>query len=275
MKAVVFTDLDGTLLDAATYSFDAAREGLQALRERGIPLIICSSKTRAEIEYFRDLLGNDSPFISENGGGIFIPKGHAEFDLSSLKIEIAEEDAYHVIRLGAEYQALIQGIHILRERGFNVRGFGDMTVYEVVRLTGLTPELAEMAKKREFDEPFLFEGGPEEEDALQRAATSLGFRLTRGRFLHLMGDSDKGRAVSMLIDMLARRFGKLHTIAVGDAPNDLAMLRSVDYPVIIKRPDGSYDPGVQLSNLIRADGIGPAGWNWAILTLIGQSGPSI
>jgi mannosyl-3-phosphoglycerate phosphatase len=53
---LIFTDLDGTLLEQATYSFEAALPALQALRERNIPLIICTSKTRAEIEWFRSKL---------------------------------------------------------------------------------------------------------------------------------------------------------------------------------------------------------------------------
>ena len=55
---VVFTDLDGTLLDKKTYSFEAAREALTELRARNIPLIVVSSKTRAEIEPIRLELRN-------------------------------------------------------------------------------------------------------------------------------------------------------------------------------------------------------------------------
>ncbi|MCG7852909.1 MAG: HAD hydrolase family protein, partial [Methanosarcinaceae archaeon] len=50
MKYVVFTDLDGTLIDHDTYSYKAARPALAALKKQGIPLIFCTSKTRAEIE---------------------------------------------------------------------------------------------------------------------------------------------------------------------------------------------------------------------------------
>src|SRR2546423_300740 len=70
---VVFTDLDGTLLDAETYRYDAARQGLDRLREHAIPLIICTSKTRAEVEPLRNELGNTDPFIVENGGALYVP----------------------------------------------------------------------------------------------------------------------------------------------------------------------------------------------------------
>lgn len=56
-KIIIFTDLDGTLLDVV-YSYHAANEALHSIREQDIPLVICSSKTRAEIEFFDiDLFG--------------------------------------------------------------------------------------------------------------------------------------------------------------------------------------------------------------------------
>ena len=65
---VVFTDLDGTLLEHSTYSFAEAEEALDLLRSQDIPLVICTSKTRSEVEFWRRLLGNEHPFIVENGG---------------------------------------------------------------------------------------------------------------------------------------------------------------------------------------------------------------
>ena len=67
-ETVIFTDLDGTLLDADTFSFDPAEPALRLIRARSIPLILSSSKTRAEIEVYRKRLDNSHPFISENGG---------------------------------------------------------------------------------------------------------------------------------------------------------------------------------------------------------------
>jgi mannosyl-3-phosphoglycerate phosphatase len=50
-KLVIFTDLDGTLLDRNTYSFEPALPALHLIRQKDIPLILTSSKTRAEIEF--------------------------------------------------------------------------------------------------------------------------------------------------------------------------------------------------------------------------------
>jgi len=130
-QPVIFTDLDGTLLDHETYSFSAAVPALEILNEKGIPLVFCSSKTRAEIEYWRDKLGNRHPFISENGGGIFIPLSYlAEDDVRAAvpKAKIVHE--YHVLVLGTTYRVLRGALRDLRVSGFDIKGFGDMSAPE-------------------------------------------------------------------------------------------------------------------------------------------------
>ena len=73
---VVFTDLDGTLLDHHSYSWAAAEEALKELERRRVPLVLVTSKTRAEVEALQRKLGSVQPFVTENGGGIFIPHGY-------------------------------------------------------------------------------------------------------------------------------------------------------------------------------------------------------
>lgn len=263
-KPIVFTDLDGTLLDAETYSFEPALPALTLLKEKNIPLIICSSKTKKEIEYYRDKLENYDPFISENGGGIFIPTEYFKSQISDFKFE--ENGDYHVIRLGARYADLREAIKELRNEGFNLRGFGDMTAEELANIANMSIHEARMAKERDFDEPFILEGNQEELQKLFTAINSKGFNYTQGRFFHILGNSDKGKAVSIMIDMFKKKFGNVFTVAIGNSPNDVPMLERVEYPVIVKRPDGSYE-SINIPWLIRADGIGPVGWKEAILYL--------
>ena len=79
MQKIIFTDLDGTLLDHNTYSFKKAFPALRIIKKKKIPLIICTSKTKGEIEHYRKKLKNNHPFVSENGGAIFIPKDYFDF----------------------------------------------------------------------------------------------------------------------------------------------------------------------------------------------------
>lgn len=47
------------------------------------------------------------------------------------------------------------------------------------------------------------------------------------------------------------------------------MLAAVDVPIPVRRPDGTFAKGIRLPRLRRADGIGPKGWNRAVLALLG------
>lgn len=265
---IIFTDLDGTLLDAKTYSFEPALPSLRLIKEKGIPLIICSSKTRKEIEYYRKRLDNHHPFISENGGGIFIPKGYSGFKIEDLGVKTEETPYYHVVRLGARYHDLREAIKELRKEGFDVKGFGDMTAEELANIANMNIDEARMAMEREFDEPFIYKGDDAELKRLFESIKTKGFSYTQGRFFHILGNSDKGKAVSILTDLYEKKFLEITTIAIGDSPNDLPMLKRVDYPVIVQKPDGSYDQGINIPNLIRAGGIGPEGWNKAIRSIL-------
>jgi mannosyl-3-phosphoglycerate phosphatase len=267
-KIVVFTDLDGTLLDTRAYTFDDAIPALQVLREKGIPLILCSSKTKTEIEQYRERLGNDHPFISENGGGIFIPEGYFNLNSIDFPYDVQRRNGYSKIGLGAGYEDLRAVIVQLRREGFDVEGFGDMTDERVAEVTGLSLKEASMAKIRDSDEPFLFHGDEKNLPSLLHSIINKGYKYTQGHFLHVLGDNDKGKAMSILIDLYREKIGELVSIAVGDSPNDTPMLGMADFPILVRKPDGSYDSRMDTGNIIRAEGIGPHGWNKAVLKVL-------
>ncbi len=267
-KLVIFTDLDGTLLDYSAYSFEPALQGLKLIREKNIPLVFCSSKTKKEIEYYRGKIKNNHPFITENGGGIFIPKGYFDSGLEKLEFKITDEDDYLVIRLGAKYADLRKTIKELVKEGFDVKGFGDMTPKELADLTNMSEKEAEMAKVRDFDEPFIYKGPSHKLPKLLESINKKGFKFTQGKFYHILGSSNKGMAVSLLIKLYKIKYGEISTIAIGDSPNDIPMLQMVDHPVVVQKFDGSYDSRINVPNLLKADGIGPVGWNQTINQLI-------
>jgi mannosyl-3-phosphoglycerate phosphatase len=264
---IIFTDLDGTLLDD-TYSFNDALPALSLMKRHNVPLVICSSKTRAEIELYRKRLNNHHPFVSENGGGIFIPRGHfgSKFIIDSN--QLTTDSKYDIIRLGTEYVQLLESLKAIREEGFAVKGFGDMSVEEVSQAMGLTNEEAKMAKQRDFDEPFFYSGREEEIGALLNATKKRGLNITRGRIYHLLGQSDKGKAVNILTDLYRRKYGAVVTIGLGDSPNDVPMLGGVDMPIVVQNKDGVYDDSIMSLKPIKARGIGPLGWNNAMLSLL-------
>jgi mannosyl-3-phosphoglycerate phosphatase len=264
---IIFTDLDATLLDHVTYSSAPAEEALEAIKVARIPLIFCSSKTRAEIEVWRERLDNHDPFIAENGGAIFFPAG------SPLPASAKAKGDYFVVELGMPHGQLAVLYFKLKSLfGTKIRGFSEMDLREVIERTGLPQADAARARQREYTEPFIFAGNEHDQHRLEHAAEDLGLRLTYGgRFYHLLADNDKGKAVSIVAEAYRKQCPSLQTIALGDSANDLPMLKAVNIPVLIQKPGGIYDPKIVLhSGVRRAPGVGPVGWNQAVLELIGR-----
>jgi len=174
---IFFTDLDGTLLDEKTYTFETALPALAALRADEIPLVLCSSKTCSEMKEWRALLGLSSPFIYENGGAIWIPAGCFE-----------PMDRERVISLGARREVLVGALsEMARETGTRLKGFSSMSPDEVAERTGLDLKRARLALERDHDEPFLLMDA-DALDELGHAARKRGLRVSRGgRFFHLTG----------------------------------------------------------------------------------------
>ncbi len=261
-RLVIVTDLDGTLLHPRTYSAAEARPALALVKQRGIPLVFCSSKTRAEIEVYRKRLDNVHPFVSENGGGIHVPAGYFPFRASD-----DERDGYHVISLGSCYEEVRRRLVAIRDRlGIAVRGFGDMSGQEVAALTGLTLEEASLAKQRDFGEPFVFPDHPD--DGFLREIEREGLRWTQGELFHITGDHDKGKAVDILRTLFERKDGSVTIVGIGDSLNDLPLLLAADRPVLVRKETGRYDERIDIPGLVRTDGIGPVGWNEVVQELL-------
>ena len=260
-KLVIFTDLDGTLLDLKTYSYDKALPSIEHLRQKGIPIVFCSHKTRAEQEEYRQKLGINDPFIVENGGAIFIPQDYFPFSFDYHKAE----NKYQIIELGIPYREIRRVLEQIRaEVKVNFKGWGDMTAEELAALTGLDREAARRAKKREYDETINLEGNPEEIDRVLNAIKQAGLNYAHGgRYYGVMGTNDKGKAVTILSDLYRKLWGKIKTIGLGDSQNDLPMLSAVDMPILVQKTDGSWED-IDLPHLHKVRGIGPEGWTRAI-----------
>jgi mannosyl-3-phosphoglycerate phosphatase len=232
-KTVIFTDLDGTILDEK-YDWQKVKPIISQLIALNVAVVLCSSKTRAEIEFYRKEMGITDPFIIENGAAILIPTNYF-----SLKYAYTKRTArYRVIELGIPYSIVRKTLEKVRtQTDSNVIGFGDLSAEEIAKNSGLTLQLAKLAKKREYDEPFRIVTGNEKE--LLGDVKKEGLSYTKGnRYFHLLGNSDKGKAAASLKDLYAQEFGKITAIGLGDSPNDLPMLKIMDKQLFVKKTMG-------------------------------------
>jgi len=275
-ELLIFTDLDGTLLDYRTYSKQAALPALTMIEELKIPLIIVSSKTRAEIEPMLDLPCMSRIFIVENGSAVFVKKEarSAHEGLGS------DTDVYRAVILGEHYEHILEELkEATRECNVRIRGFSDMSISEISQITGLDRQSAARAKQREFSEPFLFEDDPGRLQPFARKLEERGLTCIKGgRFLHALGRCDKGQALRKVLDLSSQSCPEVSwkTIALGDSPNDIPLLNAADVAVVIRRHDATYMdyPAHHDQRVIRPIAIGPAGWNEALMQILEKSSPS-
>lgn len=218
---MIVTDLDGSLLDHHTYTWEAAQTWLDTFINAGIPVVFCTSKTAAEVAPLQRAMGlSGQPFIAENGA---VVKG--------AKSRSAAES-------GLDYAAICQTLLRLRdEQHFKFTGFADATENEVADWTGLTPRDAALAKQREGSESIIWRDTPARFAEFQTALETHQLALVQGgRFWHVMNAGQgKGEALSWLLSHYPSALGApFITIGLGDGPNDAPMLEKVDYAVIIK-----------------------------------------
>lgn len=256
---VFFTDLDGTLLDHHNYNWAPALPALRALEARGLPLVINSSKTAAEIRALRVQLDNHHPYIVENGAAVVVPENYFA------------PGPERVVTTAATREALLTVLHRLRAEGFRFTGFSDLSVTGLAQLTGLDEAAAALAADRKATEPLLWEGDDQELSDFRRALACHGLQLLEGgRFLHVMGQFDKADGLRYLMSQWRRLPGGdgVRSVALGDGPNDRDMLAGADLAVIIQGVNSDRIDWPPARPVIRSREPGPVGWNTCVLEIL-------
>ncbi len=267
---VIFSDLDGTLLDHHTYEWQAARPALNLCNRLKYPVVLVSSKTRAEMEILRDEMSISGPFVTENGGGVFIPP-RPDVSPGSDATGGACPQEMKKLSLGLPYPRLVAALREIRkELGLNLKGFSDMKVNEISRLTGLDPDSARLAAMREYDEPFIIlNEQPSDLAAVVQAAEKRGLTITTGgRFYHLQGGNDKGQAMDRVLSWYRQCHGNVASVALGDSPNDFPMLERADFPVFVGVPKDAAALTEKIPRLTVTPEQGPRGWNSAVQNIL-------
>jgi len=260
---LLFSDLDGTILDFHTYSFEKSLPGISLCREHGIPLILVSSKTFDEMADIHSRLGLGAPFVFENGGGI-----------ARKNSSCGNESPYELQLSGLPCGELRERLPILRDAaGHALTPVHDMDWENVTDLTGLDETGARNALKRRTSIPFIIENGNDllyaELPELNVMLRAHGLQVIRGkRFFHFTSvDVDKGAAVKAIIAHYRETSGdgEILTFAAGDSYNDLPMFNEVSQSFYVG--EGDISP-VKGGNVRITDARGPAGFTEAVRYII-------
>lgn len=275
VKVVVFTDLDGTLLDLESYAADEAAPAVRQLKKAGVSIVFCSSKTLSEQTPYLEELGLRAPAIVENGSAVSWPGGDPPVLPANCRRTYTTGGFHHLV-LGTQYGQVRKAIEDNASIfPYPLKYYGNSTVEQIMEITGLDREAANRAMDRRFSET-LFNVKPDDahlaqfEEALRASRCQC---IAGSRYMTITGlGSDKGRAVQALIECWKSDNEALMTFGIGDSRNDLEMLRVVDRPRLVARPDGRWAdidaPGMQ-----KVRGVGPDGWKKVaeeVLSILGR-----
>ena len=264
---VIFADVDNILVDRFR-SFEESAGAIDLLVRKGIPLVLCSGKTRAQLEVVHQLLGIRHPFICEHGAAAFIPPGYFSRVPDGRSVA-----GYHVVEFGRPYRDVLERFHLAAARArVDVIGFNDMSIEEVASRCGLSLMEAQLAKLREYDEPFMLaDGARRDRERLVRAVrdTNLGWRRGEG-FEHVGAFVDLDVAVQLLCTLYRDAYGNVSTIGFGVVPGHAALLRTVDHAFVLQDEHGepSQDLVAQAPAAITIANPGPAGWSETVSRLL-------
>ena len=275
-KALVFTDLDGSLLDHRTYSYSAASPMLATLKRKKIPLIPVTSKTFEEIIILRKRLNNNDPFIIENGAAIYIPKDYFSKQpekTKTIKYHDAEFWEYSTAKPRKYWGEILNEIEVEFKNQFLT--FSNLGDAGIVKYTGLSIEQAKRANERDFSEPLLWIGRQYKKNDFINRIKSMGADIVAGgRFLHVIDPkSCKGSSMEWLKKSYKENKPKNNflSIAAGDSANDISMLNIADYSAIIRSPVHSRPKLKNDKNCYVSDNFGPLGWNQVINIILEEN----
>ncbi len=267
-KVIIFTDLDGTLLDHYTYSFDAASPTIDRLKKMGAIIVPNTSKTMAEVIELNKKIGLNGAFIIENGAAIVIPK-----NFLPEKPRGAQWSSGYWIVPFAPKRSHWTGVLSKLAADFNneFEAFSEMNNERICEVTGLEPSDAELAAQRQFGEPVLWKSSADRQEQFIQQAKKYGASpLIGGRFVHMCGDTNKGKALLWLINEYKRQHHQaaIASIALGDGKNDIAMLEVAGTAVRIASPVHEPPLLTRETRVITTKGYGPVGWTEALNQLV-------
>ena len=243
----VVSDVDGTLMDHS-YDLTPAKETIKFLQKLSIPVILCTSKTAAEVKVIRKDLNLSDPYIVENGAAIYG---------ESLKKVNGK------IILGQKYETLEEILNFISEEiDYKLIPLNNLSDQEATQLTGLKGNSLNLMRDRHWSMPFL---NPPSflEEKINICCKKFKVDIFKGnRMSHLLSNnSNKGKAINAL-----KQYSNLQNIQIiglGDSPNDLPLLLNSDIRVVIPGIDGpNLNLLDQLKDLEFTLASEPNGYGW-------------
>lgn len=248
-----------------------ASEALAEIERRHIPLVLSTEGTRAQIEALRRKIEHAHPFITEGGGGLFIPDGYF-----ALRLEGAQRvGRYFCVPFGRPAREATEAIEdIAGEAEADVVRYAEMSAREIARNTGMSLRDAEASREREFSERFFFAGNAEvAARAFEKMAGERKWQMRRREqpFWEFCSGNDPGKAVRYVMRFYRETLrSRIRSVGIGSSSEDLPLLAASDQPLILSLRTNRFDDELisKLPNAAKIDVPGPLGWNEAVLSVL-------
>ena len=249
-KILIFTDLDGTLLDRDNFKFDKVINYVRELIQKDIHIIPNSSKTLGEINNFNRELDEDLPFIVENGAAIY-------------KLNLINSSFPEKISLSRETSEILK----IFEKKVSIkfrskcRFINKLSIDKQEKILGLSKQKIRFALNREYTIPLLFDGSKNEKTSFFKSVSDAGLSLQEGgRVINLCDKVSKAQAMKKVIKIFKKIVKEeLITIGVGDNFNDLEMLKNSDIPCLVFNDKFTMEK-ININNCLVSKKPAPEGW---------------
>ena len=257
-KILIFTDLDGSLLNKETFKSDVIKDYFKELIRNGIIIIPNSSKTEAELLDFNEQNNLDLSFIAENGSSIHrLNKIHQNLpDKIIISRTIDEIRNIYEENISLDFENKIT--HIL-----------ELEREKQQKILGLPLDKIKLAIKRNHSIPIKFNGTESEKNEFTKILKNSGLTIqTGGRIMNVCDNVNKSKAMSKALQLIRKQLDdEIITIGVGDNENDIEMIKHTDYPCLVKNEN--FDSSlINIDNLIKSDEPSPKGWSDVIKTAL-------
>jgi mannosyl-3-phosphoglycerate phosphatase len=266
-RYLIFTDLDGTLLNHENYSYGNNNKIITSITNNQHDLIFNTSKTFSEsINLLKKLNLTNMPFSTENGALLYFPKNRFKKIRNS-----SDHGKYWKIRIAKLSSKNWHQFLIKKQKKFKLLIAQDLPPKILKKYTNL--DNTSKMLKREASQIILWEDSLVNLKKFKNELRSekQGVLIQGSRFMQVSSVCNKRIAKKLISHAYDYQFYGTYsknTIALGDSKNDIDMLNSASYPCLIKNPSGPF-PKLRSNkkNIIKSSKFAPDGWSQVLYKL--------
>ena len=180
-KIIIFTDLDGTLLNEESFSFKQIITFIKnLLKLDNFFIFFISSKTKEEMINLRKKMNINVPLIYENGAGIY--------DLKFCNL-IKEPLKKNIVLAKQKIKEIKKKTNHFRGLKSSLRFLDSMDIKEIKTILGLPSDEIQFAIDRKFSRLFLFNGDDSFLKNLKIQASENSLSINKGGRVYSISDN--------------------------------------------------------------------------------------